>query len=64
MNAADSALSTSDYDVGNGHSYTMYICPDVVRFGQAAGVAQMGGTKSWFRDTWGSLPFVQMHEIG
>jgi len=64
VNAADSVLSSSSYDVGNTHSYTMYICPDVVQFGSAAGVAQMGGNKSWFKDKWASIPFVQMHEMG
>ncbi len=33
-------------------------------FEYAVGVAQMGGTKSWYKDVSGSLPFVQMHEIG
>ncbi len=64
VSAADSAISSLGYDLGNDYAYTMYICPDVVDFGEAVGVAQLGGTKSWYKDKWGSLPFVQMHEIG
>ena len=42
----------------------MYICPAVVDFGIAAGSAMVGGKISWYKDTLGSSPFVQMHEIG
>ena len=61
VSAADDALL--NYDVG-AHEYTMYICPEVVDFGVAVGVAEVNGYKSWFSDTYGSSPFVQMHEIG
>lgn len=62
VNAADDALS--DLDIGDSHVYTMYICPDVVNFGMAAAVGSLGGVKSWYSDTAGSSPFVQMHELG
>ena len=63
VNAADNVLS-SNYDIGNTHTYIMYICPDVVDFGIAAGVADINGKKSWYKDTFGSFPYVQMHELG
>ncbi len=61
VSAADDALS--NYDVGE-HTHTMYICPEVVEFGNSVGVAVVNGYKSWFSDTYGSSTFVQMHEIG
>ena len=61
VSAADDAIE--NYDVG-AHEYTMYICPEAVDFGGAAGMAKVNGYKSsWFSDTYGSSPFVQMHEI-
>ena len=62
VNAADDALA--DYDIGDTHVYTMYICPPEVEFGTAAGVGDMGGYKSWYSDEFGSSPYVQMHEMG
>lgn len=65
VNAADDAISSlHNNDIGNDHDYIMYICPEVVNFGSAAGRADMGGNKSWYRDKFGSMPFVQMHEMG
>ena len=63
MLAADDVISSASYDLGF-HTYTMYICPDVVDFGVAVGVADVNGPKSWYLDTYGSMPFVQMHEFG
>ena len=63
VNAADSAI-TSSYDVGTSSTYIMYICPDVVDFGIDGGIGMIGGRKSWYRDTFGSIPIIQMHEIG
>lgn len=42
----------------------MYICPDVVDFGISASFSNTNGVKSWYKDTFGSSPFIQMHEIG
>lgn len=63
VTAADNAISLK-YDVGTTHTYIMYICPEAVDFGTNAGGADVGGKKSWYSDTFGSSPFVQMHEIG
>jgi len=63
VNAADDALD-SKYDIGTTYTYVMYICPDVVDFGNAAGVGEINGKKSWYKDTFGSFPYIQMHEIG
>ena len=63
VNAADSAI-TSSYDVGTSSTYIMYICPDVVDFGIDGGIGMIGGRKSWYPDTFGSSPFLQMHLIG
>jgi len=63
VSAADNAI-TLNYDIGTTHTYIMYICPDVVDFGIAAGVADIGGKKSWFKNEFSSYPYVQMHELG
>ncbi len=63
VNAADDFIRSNNPKLGI-YDYTMYICPDVVDFGSAVGVANVNGNKSWYLDTYGSMPFVQMHEIG
>ena len=43
------------------YTFMMVICPPTVNFGSAAGVAYVNGYESWFRDKYGSSPFVQFH---
>ena len=58
VNAADNVLFK--YDIGTTYTYIMYICPAVVDFGNAVGVADIGGKKSWYKDTFGSSSYIQM----
>ncbi len=63
MIAADNTIFSSSLDLGTP-AYTMYICPEAVDFGSAVAMANVRGSKSWYWDKYGSMPFVQMHEIG
>ena len=53
-----STLATAS---GVEHTFLMVICPEVVDFGGAAGIAYLNGFQSWYLNNYGSSPFVQSH---
>ncbi len=65
MVAANNIIDSLSFDLGS-HNFAMYICPGVTEdsFGNALAVADVRGPKSWYLDTYGSMPFVLMHEFG
>lgn len=57
-------LALSVLPGGISRSYTMFVCPDVANFGDAAALGERPGSLTWYLSRYASAADVQVHEIG